>query len=348
MSLLNDLISEMAAGGATTAHAVAGFRGRIGGKASKKQRKQEDMVRRRLKPIGNFFDVVHVAESEQKFDPAAVASKMAAADKKAKNLESTKTFGLEDENGNVVRVIVPAEEADDFETALAHTLRGDDDDEDGDLTSDVSSMEIAEVLFKLKDRFTIVDVTWPEIEEDEEEDATDANAETMDDAGGDEDLEDDLEGDDDAEGEDGEMEADEDGEEFDQATALSQVIDLLKSQQDTQAAEFRAREAEAEAKKAEAEREAAMAKVRQEEQILDMETYYKNKKESNKEAKKLAQLAKWKHDMAADGAQDVNAAVEQEEDSGELNVFDKVDKDEDCKMDPQDFIRYLFKYLGDR
>jgi hypothetical protein len=350
MSLLKDVISEMAAAGATSAGAIAGFRSPIGGKTRKKQRKKEDKVRSRLAPVGYLFRMV---EAEQSFDPAAVVSKMAAADKKAKNMEDTKTFGLEDENGQVVRVLVAADEADDFETALAHMLHGEDDEA---LTDDKTSMEIAEVLFKLKDRFTIVDVIWPEIEEDEEEDATEASDETLDDTEG----EDDLDADEEGEGEDDlDMEADDEGgEEFDQATMLSQVIDLLKSQQDAQAAESRAKEAEAEAKKAEAEREAAMAKVRQEEQILDMETYYKNKKDENKEAKRLAQLAKWKHDMAADeddlgpsadpvAAADMAVGVEQEE-KGTVNVFNKVDKNSDSKMDPQDFLRYLFKYLGDR
>jgi hypothetical protein len=346
MSLLKEVISEMAAGGATTAGAIAGFRSVLGAKASKKGLKREMEIRSRLKPVGNFMTMTVVAEADQTFDAEAVKSKMQAADKKAKHLEDTKMFGLEDENGNVVRVRVASEEADDFETALSHMLHGDDEEES---ETDMSSMEIAEVLFKLRDRFTIVDVVWPEIEEDEEEDATAANEETLDDAEGNE--EGDLSAEEgDLDDEDLDMEADEEGgDEFDQMSMLSQVIDLLKSQQDAAAAEASAKEAEAEAKKAEAEREAAMAKVRQEEQILDMEAYYKNKKEGDKEAKRLAQLARWKHDIAADNSAGMDG-VEQEEDleGGKVNVFGKVDGDGDGKMDPQDFLRYLFKYLGNK
>lgn len=353
MSILNDLISEMAAGGVTSAHAIAGFRGGIGGKTSKKQRKKEDMIRRRLQPVGNFFNMTVVSEAEQKFDPADVMSKMAAADEKAKHMEDTKTFGLEDEHGSIVKVSVPKEEADDFETALSHLLAGEDTD--WDETEQVTGIEIAEVLFKLKDRFTIVDVVWPEIEEDQEEDATDANEETLGDETGDEgddELDDEFG---DEEGDEDDMTADEDtDDEYDQMSALSQVIDLLKSQQDAQKAEAEAKKAEAEAEQAQAERDAAIAKVRQEEQILDMETYYKKQKEGDKEAKKLAQLAKWKHDMAADGDEDL--AAEQEEDSTDSvvnakdvgKIYDKVDKDGDGEMKPQEFLRYLFKYLGDR
>ena len=46
--------------------------------------------------------------------------------------------------------------------------------------------------------------------------------------------------------------------------------------------------------------EEELEKIRQEEQVLDMETYYKNKQEGEKEAKKLAKLAKFKHDQAQD------------------------------------------------
>jgi hypothetical protein len=42
------------------------------------------------------------------------------------------------------------------------------------------------------------------------------------------------------------------------------------------------------------------AKVKQEEQILDMEAHDKQQKGAEKEAKRLAKLAKWKHDMEKD------------------------------------------------
>lgn len=359
MSLLKDLINESAAGGTTSAGAIAGVRGAIGGKASKKSKKNEHKVRSRLKPVGNLYALKFVSEGKQTFDPADVVAKMGAAEKKAEQGENTKTFALEDEEGNLVKVSVASEEADEFEDALARALHGDEDDDSTFSDEEASKpMEIAEILFRLKDRFTIVDVEWPEVEEDQEEDATDANAETMGDIeGGDEmpDGEMDAEmGDEDLEGEDGEMDA-EGGEEYDQMSALSQVIDLLKAQADAQKAEADAKTAEAEADKAKSEAEASMAKVRQEEQILDMETYYKKKKDGDKEAKRLAQLAQWKHDMAADNdvADEItltkSVSTEQEEDTNPVNIYDRnVDANKDDKLDPKDFIRYLFKYLRDK
>lgn len=352
MSLLKEIIEEMAAGGVTTAGAIAGFRSPIGAKSSKKKKNKETKVRHRLTPVGNFYTLRPVKE-DLDFDPSDVESKLARNERKAQHSDFTKSFALEDENGNIVKVTVPKEEAEEFERALSLALRGDEDLDDVD---DHTPREIAEVLFKLKDRFTIVDCEWPEVEEDQEEDATEANAETMDDElGGEEGAEgEDLEGED-GEGMDDEMVADdgEDDAEMDQMSMLSKVIDLLKSQQDTQRAEYEAQEAEAEAKKAEAEREAAMAKVRQEEQILDMETYYKNKKEGDKEAKRLAQLAKWKHDMAADGKHDddvdvdIDIGAEEEEHSNGMDIFGKkVDANNNGKMEVPDFIRYLFKYMG--
>ena len=78
---------------------------------------------------------------------------------------------------------------------------------------------------------------------------------------------------------------------------LTQVIDMMKADADARKAEAQAREAEAKTKQANAAREQAMARVKQEEQFLDMDEYNKNQKAKEKEAKRLAQLAKWKHDM---------------------------------------------------
>ncbi len=366
MSLMKELITESAAGGATTAGGIAGFRGAIGGmnrRQRNKKRGVEQKVRHTLKPVGTFY-ALKLVETEQTFDPADVIAKMSAAENKAKDGQDTKTFALEDEDGNIVKVSVAADEADDFEDALSRSLHGDGDGSvtDGEGEIEGSALEIAEILFKLKDRFTIVDVAWPQVEEDQEEDATEANAETMGDMeggeeGGDALADDGEEGMGDEEGLEGEdgMDA-EGGEEYDQMSALSQVIDLLKSQQDAQRAEADAKTAEANAKRAEAERDEAMAKVRQEEQILDMETYYKKEKEGDKEAKRLAQLARWKHDMAADNEAEPQMSVsksevsveQEEDDAGTVDIYRrKVDANEDGKLDPKEFIRYLFKHLRD-
>ena len=88
------------------------------------------------------------------FDASDVVSRIDAASKKADQNEDTTAFGLEDEDGNMVKVYVRDEQAEDFEKELAALLAGEDENDD----EENSSLEIAEVLFKLKDKYDIVDV----------------------------------------------------------------------------------------------------------------------------------------------------------------------------------------------
>lgn len=220
--------------------------------------------------------------SDPSFDASGIVSKLKGLENKEKqDYRDTVSFGLEDDNGGLVRVSVRTEQAQDFEKALQSYMADEDED-----------LEIAEILFKLRDQFDIVDVQWPEVEEDEEEDMS--LAQTGDASG----MPPDGElppGDEDMLGADAGMPPGGD----DQATSvLTQVIDMMKADAEARKAEARAREAEAKAKEAESVVNQAMAKVKQEEQFLDMDTYNKAKKDEEREAKRLAQLAKWKHDMS--------------------------------------------------
>lgn len=66
------------------------------------------------------------------------------------------TFGLETDDGKIVKVYVKADEADDFEKALSKKLGSED------------SIEAA--LNDMSKNFDIIDVEWPEDDEDDEED----------------------------------------------------------------------------------------------------------------------------------------------------------------------------------
>jgi len=323
MSLLKQFITEMGAGGgaagATSAGAVAGFRGSLfgGGVVQSRYRTKAKNKNRNKKRTMAGYHYVNEAEGEptfavsrsNKIDPADVLSKLDAAEKKAKNAKDTVTFGLEDEDGGLVKVYVKAEQAEEFEKALAALLSSMDDNEDNENTP----TEIAEVLFQLKDKFEIVDVEWPTIEGDEEEEQEVGG----DEEGGDAEMTADTgeEGDLDAaatdlEGEGGDMGADEE----DAKSALQQVIDMMKADAEAKKAEADAKTAEYKAKEAEYASQAAAAKVKQEEDILDMESYYKDKQDEDKEAKQLAKLAKYKHDLAKDesGVEDFGSAEEEE------------------------------------
>lgn len=218
------------------------------------------------------------------FDTSEVMAKLKGLENRDKqDHRDTVTFGLEDENGNLVRVTVREEQAEDFERSLQAAMA--EKDREGELP------EIAELLFKMKDRFDIVDVEWPEVAEDEEQELSlEPGAE----GGAPGEGEMGAPG----EGEMGEMPPPETGAETGQVTdLLTQVIDMMKSDAEARKAEAKAREAEARTKEADALVTQAMTKVKQEEQYLDMDSYNKAKKEEEREAKRLAQLAKWKHDM---------------------------------------------------
>lgn len=219
-----------------------------------------------------FEEGVTVFKESEQFDQVGVISKL-------KNLEKVDqaatqplaTFGLEDEQGNIVKVSVPVDQGADFEKALQAALH----------TSDDTEAEIAEVLFDLKDNFDIIGVEWGDVVEDEEELPTDADTPA--------DIPDEVLQLDD-------QPAPEDTSSV--ASLLTQVIDMMKADAEARSADAKARKADAEAKEAEYISIQAAAKVRQEEQILDMESHEKKQKEVSKEAKRLAKLAKWKHDLA--------------------------------------------------
>ncbi len=86
-----------------------------------------------------------------------------------------------------------------------------------------------------------------------------------------------------------------------------------------------------------------------------MEAFYKKDKDANKEAKTLANLARWKHDMSGgdstmpDRSRPTSSAsaMEQEEDTVG-DVYGKIDQNDDDALQPGEFIKYLFKYLRDR
>lgn len=305
MSLLKSVIREMATGGATGAGAIAGAHGSLfaGGyiSSSRKRKKRKNVMFSRLGGTvhNRISESLGIDTDKTRFNAADVISKLDAAEKKANNQEDTTAFGLEDERGNLVKVYVRSDQAQEFERALAALLGGADDNAD-DMNS---SLEIAEVLFELKDKFDIIDVDWGRISADEEEEQKlEGDEEGLDDEGGDMEA---------AEQEDPGLEGDDlggmddmSGGDDDVKGLLQQVIDVLKSQADAQKAEANARAAEAKAKEAEFAAKAAASKVKQEEEILDMEAYYKKQADEKKEAKQLAKLARYKHEQAKE-AQDL-------------------------------------------
>jgi hypothetical protein len=247
-------------------------------------------------------------------DPNEVMSKLKAAERGKPDESDTKGFALEDDNGNIVRVRVPRDQAEDFERALGNAL--DEKAED--------DVEIAEVLYELKDRFDIVDVDWGEgtIPEDEETDnelegkgddePVDADVEGPEgEMGGDEENPfetgdtgeegGDEEGGDEDENpmaaDDMDVEGASEGGSGDAFSALQSVIDMMKAD-----AEARSKEADAEKAKASVEAgkvaaQAAAARTKSEEEILDMENFNKRSKEEKRQRDLQAKLIRYRHEL---------------------------------------------------
>lgn len=361
---------ESAAAGSTSAGAVAGFRGSFFTPKKKKKKKKKKKLLRRNMPVGTIFSLRTEAVEDKKFDAADVISKLKTAEKKADHENETAGFALEDEEGRIVKVFVAQDQAQDFEAALGAALAGEDEDMDEMVAGENTSLEIAEILFNLKDRYTIVDVEWPAIEEDEEQQEDLEGEDEGGDAEGDLDVDLEAEGKDkDDKDDEGDMEAElqdtelgdqELGGEPEMKSTLDAVIDMLKAQADAQKAEAQAKEAEANAQEAKYNAQSAEAKVKQEEEILDMEAYYDEQSKADKEAKKLAKLAKWKHESAQKASNKMKGDAgkfkmpeKQEEDNEELNHFHRtsppfgdIDKNKDDKLQPGEFIKYMLRNAG--
>ena len=275
-----------------------------------KQKKQATVLPRRKEPkkpsLGLKEALAGAPDSEPSdtpdFDQAGVIANLKKLERKETvNRRDAVAFGLEDDDGNTVKVWIKREQAKDFERQLTEFLSTQEHDED--------NKEIAEILYMLKNQFDIIDVEWPEVEEDEEQQTQiaggdgsqdpnqDPNADPNAAAGGDVDLGGDL-------GAAG-------GDDSQASSMLQQVIDMMKADAEARKAEAEARKAEARSKEADLAVKQAMTKVKQEEQFLDMESYNKAQKDQDKEAKRLAQLAQWKHRMNNGDDDDEYGSIQQ-------------------------------------
>jgi len=303
-------IEEDAAGGAVGGGAVASVAMPLFSRLAKRttnppltlpaRRKKKKPIERRLSEY-----VVSLAEDDSAptsgqapktpnatYDSTEVFAKLKAfQNKETTDRRDTITFGLEDEHGNIVRVSVKKDQEESFDNALNQFLMQEDD-------VDQTLPDVAEVLFKLKDHFDILNVEWPEVEEDEEEDQQINVQGEVDDISGD--------------GAGGEMDVEMSTDVESEAGAkglLQQVIDMMMADAEARKAEAIARQKEAEASVATNAAREAESKVKQEEELLDMEQWEKQKKEEKKEAQKLARLARWKsetgQDEIADDVEDV-------------------------------------------
>lgn len=261
-----------------------------------------------------------------------VTSKLNAIGSAAKATpDNTVQFGLEDEKGDIVKIYVDAEHADEFETALAREMDSDDE---------MSRMEIAELLFKMKGEFDIKNVVWPKIQDDAVEEE-EASADAAQDINAEQEL---GNGMDQGEGETGDIDVNnlpaQNGPQTTGSTAddaLANILQLLAADAEAKKAEADARQAEARAREAEAMAKTAELKIRSEEQILDMEAYNKKQSEERSETRKLAKLAKYRHDLkrSAQGEQEIQQDLQGGQDEPvDIDVDAKTSEEEERTNKP--------------
>ena len=251
--------------------------------------------KRKVKRLEKVTESDQHAHDSGNFDAAHVISKLKSLETREQtDAKDTVSFGLEDDDNQIIRVAVRSEQAESFESALQSLLANQDEQE---------PLDLAEILFNLKDQFDIVDVVWPDVVEDEEQDMELNQPGTE---GGDPGMEGDpaMGGEPGMEGDpmmdDLGMEGDPamGGGMEDEKTLLTQIIDMMKADAEARKAEAIAKSAEAKAREAAAAHAQILTKVKQEEQFLDMEAHNKQRKEAEREAKRLAQLARYKHEVS--------------------------------------------------
>jgi hypothetical protein len=308
MSLLKQVLEDM--GGAVTAAGdCAGSRGVLFGSPMKRKIDKPDTKVKRVK-FNKAFKTESFLESalkkllaEEEFNSLDVISKLQYAEKNVERDTKSVAFGLEDKNGDVVKVYIETSQAHEFEIALQRELKQED------------QRDIAEILFELRNKFNIMHVTWPTVPEDEEVDMKlqPKDGESKDGDG--------LEGVD-LPSEDGDSKDGKDGKSKDDELDLAmdpengaadssgstdvdslkgmmdKIIDMLKSDSEARQAESNAKAKEAQAREAEAAARIAHTKVKSEEEVLSAENFYKQQQTDKKESQKLGRLAAYRQAMA--------------------------------------------------
>ena len=334
-------LNETAGGGAVGAGGIAT---RIDGPgiSGNQRRRLQDFLRSFNKRVVNKFKYHPVTpfpiKVSEAFDLEDVLSRLSGIEAKKINPVDNVTYGIEDDQGNVMKVTVRRDQAAEFETVLAHELAAIDAfSVTGKEGKDVS---MAELLFNLKDKFDIIDVAFPKIPTDVVYNAdqatynvgepnpsndivgdeqTNLDAPPMEDDLGDvasgndplnlNDLGDDEEGLDDLDGDlggelpppEGDAEGVEDFQEpaQDEGSILDKVLDMLKAQAEAQTAQAQAEAEKYRAEQAEYSARAAQATVAQAEEMARMEAQMQKQKEQQAQAKKLADIAKFRVQQAS-------------------------------------------------
>jgi hypothetical protein len=234
------------------------------------------------------------------------------------------SYGVEDDNGNIMRITIRSKQAKDFEYILARELEKYKENRlNGSFVDDKS---LAEILFDLKNKFEIVDVKFPIIPTDVVYNANQTTKVTPEQESQEENFSDDetLESDpeqkfskefekdeesggipsDDEESGENENEEDEmpSGEDVakdfeepqnNETSLLKNIIDMIKSQADAAKATAEAEAEKARAKQAEFTALGVQSSLEREEKMAKVKAQIEEQKEKEKRAKEIAELARY-------------------------------------------------------
>jgi hypothetical protein len=330
----NKKINETAAAGAVGAHSVAvrfdskerddyPTKKRVGGFLDFMQRNNKKITNRlQMKEIKTPYNI----SLKENVSLDQIYSKLSGIQNQGRmNDDNTETYGVEDDDGNLMKITVRGDQQEEFEAALARELAEIEEYKMTGRGGHGRNVSMAEVLYNLKQDFDIVNVEFPEIPKDKvynadkvsdpDEVDTDlpdpeeniGNAEMgdeseLDDLGGDAEGDEfgDM-GDAGEEGEEGEAgEEEEDlGQDFgeekeDEESILKSIVRMLSSEAEARRAQYEAEVEKSKALQAKYSMMAAKGEAEKQEDIMRMESEMEKQKKKEKEAKKMADLARFK------------------------------------------------------
>jgi hypothetical protein len=316
---MSEKIKETAAAGSTGGGSIAVSAGRLGGMRSRMSLK-DFMVRFQSKvnnryrfvPVNMDGSIAKVTESyAHPYQTGDAVSRLKNAEIGATRgavgmrPNDVITYGIEDDQGVMMKITVPMEQSEEFEQYIAQAMASVTEFKKTGVGEDKS---LAELLYELKDQFTIVSAEFPTIPKDavynaEEitEDLPD-NAENVDDTNDLENLE--NEPDMDTDSEDGDEEFDPEDEEIgddfesggdSKEELLTAVLAMLKSQNEKEIAQANAEAEQAKAKQAELALKSARNEMQTQEELVAAQAEMDAEKEKEKKAKEMAELAKFNY-----------------------------------------------------
>lgn len=213
------------------------------------------------------------------FNSFDVKSKMTNAERSGKLKKDSAVYGIEDEDGNITKVYVDKNQEHDFKHTLSKMLK------------DEEKLDVAEILFDLRNTFNILFVEWPKMPEDEE------TINVLDQKDGEP-------GDEPKDGEPGEGAPAEplpppapEPAAPDSESILLKVIDMLRADADAKKAEATAKAKQAESETAKFSVQLSNIKVKNEEDMLKADEYFKKQSEAKKDQERIAKLAKYRNEV---------------------------------------------------